>query len=419
MEVQDEWKRIFRNEPPISAYDELKRKNDQLNELSERIQQSEARYKALTNSLPLLIFSLNTEGLLIFANEWLEKYLGEPFETLNQTKWQHVVHEHDYPAFSLLLNNDSMQAVTALKTQVRLRHASSGEFLWHQVSLQPVMDDQKKVQSWSGFLADIHAQKVVEETLKDNLELKQAQQKLEDNQKILERYIEELNRSNTELQQFAYIASHDLQEPIRKILFYSDYIKAKYSDKLDPKGSDYVQNLHEASLRMRDLIHDILFFAQVNKDKMKRADVDLNEVAKEALQSLEILINEKQAAIEIAALPVIKGDKRLLRQLFENIISNSLKYAKKDIAPAIHITADSAGNEHRISFADNGIGFDEKYLPKMFVLFQRLHNHAAYEGTGLGLAICRKIMDIHEGSITANSKENEGATFHISLPKYA
>jgi len=414
-EVLDGWKYFFRNELPLSPYEELKRKNDLLQDLSEKIQQSEAKYKGLTNSLPLIIVSLDLQGSVVFANEWLGAYSGETIETLNATQWRSLVHAEDYPTFLSLLTNDEAQSVTAVKTQMRLK-SHDGEYLWHHVSLQPTTDEQLQVNGWNGIFVDIHAQKVYEETLKDNLELKEAQKQLQANQQILEKYIEELNRSNSELQQFAYIASHDLQEPIRKMLFYSDYLRQRYADSLDDKGQAYVENIHHSSVRMRDLINDILFFAQVNKEQFELSATNLNEVLQEAMDNLELTIRKKKAVISSGTLPVINGDKRMLRQVFENILGNSLKYAKDDKEPEISITVATGNGFHEIAIADNGIGFDEKYLPKMFSLFQRLHGRETFEGTGLGLAICKKIIDIHGGKITARGREGAGATFFVSLP---
>lgn len=411
----DEWRSFFRNEPPVSAYEELKRKNEQMQELSERLKKSEAQYKTLTNSLPLLIFSLDKEGKVLYANEGLTRYSAESMESLNRNQWKNIVHPDDYENFSVLLKNDLARATTVVRMQVRLIHRN-GEHLWHQVSLSPIANGKGEPQYWIGFMADIHAQKLVEETLKDNYELKQTQNELKENQQTLEKYIEELNRSNEELQQFAFVASHDLQEPVRKLLFYSDFLVNRFSDTLQGKGMDYLKGIQHSAQRMRILIKDLLLFSQIKKEKLKFTSVDLNNIAIEAFQNFEILIKEKGAGYEIGKLPIIESDQRMMGQLFENMISNSLKYSKQDVAPRIQISCRQKGDFIELSFQDNGIGFDEKYLPQMFVLFQRLHDKRQYEGTGLGLAICKKIVDIHKGSIWASSTEGEGATFHISLP---
>ena len=411
----DEWRKLFRNEPPVSPYDELKRKNEQLQDLSEKIQKSEAQYRTLTSSLPMIIFSLDTEGQLLYANEWLTKYTGETFDDLNRTKWESVVHEADYDTFSLLLKNPITKGSVNIKINARLKQKHSGDYLWHQVSLSPIGNDEE-LKYWIGYIVDIHAQKVYEETLKDNIELKQIQQELKENEQKLQKYIDELARSNHELQQFAFVASHDLQEPVRKILFYSDFLLSRNMGSLDQKSLAYLNSMQAASQRMRNLIQDLLTFSLINKEEVAFKNVDLNEVANEAVQDFEMAIEEKGAVLKIAPLPVINGDPRMLRQLFENIISNSLKYSKASIFPVINISCRQNERSVEILFTDNGIGFNNAYLPQMFTLFQRLHDRTNYEGTGLGLAICRKIVEVHGGKIWAEGKEEEGCTFFVSFP---
>ena len=376
---------------------------------------SEAQYKTLTNSLPLLIFSLDRQGNILYANEGLTDFSGESIESLNRNQWKKMIHPDDYESFSVLIKNDLARATSVVRMQVRLV-PRNGEFLWHQVSLSPISNEKDDSLYWIGFMADIHAQKLFEETLRDNYDLKQTQRKLKENQQMLESYIEELNRSNAELQQFAFVASHDLQEPVRKLLFYSDFLINQFSDVLKGKGLDYLKGIQHSSQRMRILIKDLLIFSQIKKEELKFTSVDLNTVASEAFQNFEMMIEEKGAKFEVENLPTIESDERMMSQLFENIISNSLKYTKPDGAPIIKISCQKKDDFIELRFQDNGIGFDEKYLPQMFVLFQRLHDRSQYEGTGLGLAICKKIVDIHKGTIWANSKEGEGATFHISLP---
>jgi PAS domain S-box-containing protein len=412
----DDWRSLFRNEPPISPYEELKRKNEQLQEMAQKLQESESQYKALTDTLPIIIFSLNLRGELIYANEWLCRFTGQSAIQLNQTKWKAVVHPADYDAFSLLMTDKITSGAAAIKAQCRLRHVQEDEYYWHLAAISPLKDEKGELLYWIGYLVDIHAQKVVEETLQDNKELQQAQDRLKENQALLEDNISELNRSNQELQQFAFVASHDLQEPIRKISFYTDYFLNKYVDKIDDKGRDYLKGMLSASHRMRNLIHDLLAFSQVEKKQVEYRHINLNHVLHDALQDLEIMIREKDASIEISVLPSIDADESMIRQLFGNIINNSLKYSKKGLRPLIQVTHRLNTHYLEIFIKDNGIGFDEKYLPKMFTLFQRLHTDDKYKGTGLGLAICRKIVALHNGAITAAGKENEGATFKITLP---
>ena len=412
----DEWKSIFRNEPAISPYEEIKRKNEQLQDLAQKLQESEQQYKTLTNALPIIIFSLNPKGELVYANEWLRRFTGASLGELNASRWRGVIHPDDYDAFSVLIQHEVPLGASTIKTQCRLRHKDEEDYYWHLASISPLKDEHGKLLYWIGYIVDINAQKLVEETLQDNRELKEAQALLRENQAALENNISELNRSNRELQEFAYVASHDLQEPARKISFYSDYLISKYAKLLDEKGLDYLANMQSASRRMRTLISDLLAFAQVEREAIQYKPVDLNSVLDTVVQDLEMLIEEKGATMTIDRLPVVEADESMMHQLFENLVSNAIKYSKDGVTPKVHISARASGGSTVIQVADNGIGFDEKYLPQMFTLFQRLHSSEKYEGTGLGLAICQKITVLHGGSIKASSRVGEGSIFTVTLP---
>ncbi|RYY39406.1 MAG: PAS domain S-box protein [Chitinophagaceae bacterium] len=417
----DAWRQTFRNEPPVSPYDELKRRNEQLQELSDRVQKSETQYKTLTNALPLIIFSLNAKGELLYANQWLHTYTGRDAESLNRSGWASIVHPDDHPALSALLDGGlPADAPTTVRLEVRLRQHATGSWLWHQVTLTPFPGEDGDTGYWIGYMADIHAQKIVEETLKDNIELKEAQARLGEQQTALEQTIRELNRSNQELQQFAYVASHDLQEPVRKVLYYSDYLIDQYGTQLAGRGRDYLKNMQSAAHRMRSLIHDILALSQIGAEGGDFVPVNLATVAADALQDLEIAIGEKEADVQVGALPTLPADAAMMRQLFVNLVGNALKYAQPGRRPVIRVEqVESREGDVRLRFADNGIGFDDKYLPRLFGLFQRLQNNEHYEGTGIGLAICKKIMDVHGGRIWAEGRAGEGATFYVSFPATA
>jgi PAS domain S-box-containing protein len=414
--VLDNWRNVFRNEPAISPYDELKRKNVQLQVLSEKLEKSEGEYKYLTNALPMIIFSMDAEGRLSYANDWLIKYTGHQLESLNNGAWKEVVFTDDYEAFLVLFTKGNLHSSEEIKIQARLRNNETGDYLWHQVSLSPMDEKQDDSLLRIGYIVDIHLQKLLEETLKDNQELKQTQGELRKNEAELGKIIEELNRSNFELQQFAFIASHDLQEPVRKLLFYSDSLIKKYAGVIDEPATKFLHIMQASATRMRILIQDLLSFSQINKEQVKYEPVDLGEIVQSVLQDLELIINEKSASITVLPLSGISADSRMMRQLFSNFVSNSLKYSREGISPVIKISGKVTKENYEIAFQDNGIGFEEKYLPQMLNLFQRLHVKEKFEGTGLGLAICRKIVELHNGTITAKSEEGNGAIFYVTIP---
>ncbi len=227
---------------------------------------------------------------------------------------------------------------------------------------------------------------------------------------------QELARSNEELQQFAFIASHDLQEPLRKIKTFGERLKATCSDALTEQGQDYLERMQNATRRMQALIEDLLTLSRVTTRAKPFEQVDLAQVTQEVLSDLEIRILQTEALVEVGDLPTIHADPLQMRQLLQNLIGNALKFHHKDTPPIVKIYTqqDEAGHEQLI-VEDNGIGFDEKYLDRIFNVFQRLHGRNEYEGTGMGLAIARKIVERHGWSITAYSQLGQGSRFIVSL----
>lgn len=424
----DSWKQQFFREPPASPYDDIKRKNSQLQELAERLTQSEQQYKQVTNSLPLLIFSMTSDGHLLYANQGFTSFLGATLPVLNAKSWFSYFHDDDYVGIKTAWI-DSVATELPFKGNWRIRNSQTGEYIWHLVSALPLRDSTQKVIHWTGFLMDIHAQKVMEQTLRDNEELRKNTSRLENSQQQLTDDIGELSRSNTELSQFAYVASHDLQEPLRKIQAFSTMLTQQYAPALDPNAQDIIRRMQSATGRMQELIRGLLAYSRLNTEKPAFRKVALSTLLADVQGDLEATIREREAQIDIGTLPDINGNSLQLRQLFQNLLSNALKFTPPGRIPIVNIRSQTipasqlpvtlaavASTYLELSIADNGIGFDDKYVDRIFNLFQRLHGRSEYAGTGIGLAICKKVVDNHGGYLSARSQPGQGATFLIYFP---
>lgn len=257
--------------------------------------------------------------------------------------------------------------------------------------------------------------------IKNLLEIRLLHQKVQMHNQILEEQVQirtaELERSAEELTNFAYIASHDLQEPLRKVIAFGDRLATKFDSVLNDTGRDYIERMQKSAIRMKGLIDDLLHFSQVTMSSTPFQKINLNEVISEVLSDLEVQIERTNGRVEVDTLPNIEGKKFQMRQLFQNLISNGLKYHSDEVVPVIKIKYAGFENDlEEIYIEDNGKGFDEKYLDRIFRPFERLHGRSEYGGTGMGLAICYKIVAHHKGQITAKSQPHQGATFIVKLP---
>jgi PAS domain S-box-containing protein len=275
-------------------------------------------------------------------------------------------------------------------------------------TLQPISDTDRKVIGLVLSLVDVTEQKQAREQLIA--------------------YTKKLEWSNRELQEFASVASHDLHEPLRKIQTFCGLLKDEQAEKLDDIGHDYLRRMEDAAKRMQAMLDALLNYSRITTKANPLIRIDLTDALKEALSNLEARIGETNASIEFETLPTIESDRVQMIQLFQNIIANSLKFYRKNIPPLVEIKGKLIekprgqegslfiDKECEIRIEDNGTGFDEKYLSQIFLPFRRLHSRMDYEGTGMGLAICRKIVERHEGTITAESTPNVGSTFIVRLP---
>jgi signal transduction histidine kinase len=228
----------------------------------------------------------------------------------------------------------------------------------------------------------------------------------------------ELQRSNRELEQFAYVASHDLQEPLRKVASFCQMLESRYSDQLDERARQYIAYAVDGAKRMQGLINDLLAFSRVGQPGADFRPVDLNEAAGQAVSELEAAIENSDATITVDRLPVVTGDRTLLIQLLANLMGNSIKFRRVDVPPMIRLTAEPSGSMWEFTCQDNGIGIEPAYRERVFVIFQRLHPRDAYPGTGIGLALCRKIVDFHGGRIWVDDTPSgaPGTTIRWTLP---
>ena len=283
----------------------------------------------------------------------------------------------------------------AIRDQERVFHRKDGDPVDVSVSISPVADEE--VQRGAVVIArDIRERKHAD------AELRTAVSRLE--------------QSNRELEDFAYVASHDLQEPLRKIQAFGDLLKSKHGTSMEPQARDYIERMQAAAGRMQILINDLLSFSRVTTKAQPFAPVDLGAIAREVAHDLEVRTHEAGGEIAIGALPSIDADALQMRQLLQNLAANALKFRREGVPPRVEIGGAIENGFCNITVRDNGIGFEEKYAERIFTMFERLHGRGAYEGTGIGLAICRKIAERHGGTIRAESIPGEGSTFTVTLP---
>lgn len=283
-----------------------------------------------------------------------------------------------------------------------------GKKMYFSSSISPIFGSDGEVDNIVFISRDVTAQKRSEQEIKDMNVLLET--------KVTER-TEELRKSNNELEQFAYVASHDLREPLRTISNFASLFQSQYKDKIDERANDYLNFILGSTKRMEALIRDLLDYSKIGRTDLDKVQVDCNETLKEVLDDLSNTISEGRAEIKSESLPVVKAYPSELKSLFQNLVSNAIKFQKPGTQPVIHITAKKKKGEWLFSVRDNGIGIESKYYNKLFILFQRLHSKEAYPGTGIGLVQCKKIVELHGGKIWVESVPGEGSTFYFTIPQ--
>lgn len=387
---------------------ERERREREVRQWAEQVQAAHSRLDAILVSMGEGLYQMDNEGKLVYLNPIGEQILGYRLDEIQGANVHELIHSRlpdgtDRPT-------ERCPLVEVVKTGTPHRCSEDyfirkdGSFLPVAYSSTPLLMNGQV----HGAVLSFH----------DITERKEAEEKLKT-------FSEKLARSNRELQDFAHVASHDLQEPLRKVQAFGDRLKAKCGDLLTDDARDYLERMMNASKRMQTLINDLLTFSRVTTKAQPFVSVELDKITREVLSDLEVRIDQTSGRVEVDPLPNIEADPTQMRQLMQNLIGNALKFHRPETPPVIRVHAEieeTGGDQKgeskicRLTIEDNGIGFDEKYLDRIFTVFQRLHGRNEYEGSGVGLAVCRKIAERHHGRITAKSRPGEGATFIVTLP---
>lgn len=417
----------------------LMRREDKIRRRSEEaLRESGERFRTIAESLPQLVWVTGPNGEPDFCNRRWRSYTGlSPDQNLSWN-WTTPVDPDDRAHLDEFWKR-SLETSDPFQSEARFR-AANGQYRWFLVRVVAIKDPQGATVCWIVTATDIHDQKTINEQLEARVkartaELQRAVSELHTEAHERERTTAELHvmtlelaRSNKELEQFAYLASHDLQEPLRKIQSFGDRLKTKHSDHLNEQGREYIERMQNSATRMRRLIDDLLSFSRVVTRPHPFEEVDLGAVVQDVLSDLEDAIHRTGAKIEVGPLPSIRADALQMHQLMQNLLTNAIKFHKPDEPPIVAIQATMTELEGdakaatptrkavRIDVIDHGIGFDNVYCNRIFDIFQRLHGRGEYEGTGIGLAVVRKIAERHGGSATATSEPGRGSTFSVVLP---
>ena len=347
------------------------------------------RFRFMAESMPQKIFTATPGGDMDYLNrQWID-FTGLSFKQIKNSGWTRFVHPDDIEA-NIRTWQESIESGEPFHFQHRFRRAD-GAYRWHLTRAHAMRDADGNISNWIGSNTDIHEQKEKED---------------------------ELRRANDDLQQFAYSASHDLQEPIRNVAVYSEIVAKRYHSLLDADGQQFLGFLREGGRRLAMLIHDLLAYTRAGVIEEGATTVDSSVVLEHAVSSLAEAVRENDATITHGPLPEVHIGETHLQQLFQNLISNALKYRNAD-PPLIHISAARHGAALRFSVQDNGIGIDPQYKEKIFGVFKRLHRDQKYNGTGIGLAICQRVVERYGGRIWVESAPGRGATFYFTIPEHA
>lgn len=385
-------------------------------EARKKIEESEKRFRSLAESLPQLVWETDEKGNPLFASEKWKEYTG--INPDGAEAWMAVIHPDDFEENSKSWMH-SLKTGDLYRSNVRLK-SKEGDYRWHRVIGEPVYGKDGLIVKWVGAFTDVHTEQAFTQEL---------ERKVAERTKELASSNVELAKMNKELQSFAYISSHDLQEPLRKIQTFSSQLMEREYVNLTENGRDKFLRIQNAANRMQTLIDDLLTYSRTNTQDRKFEETDLKKIVTEVKEDLKEELQHKQATIEVGDMCKATIIPFQFRQLLFNLINNSLKFSHPDRLPVIKIKSEIAlgavfnntklDNDTKychISIGDNGIGFEQQYSERIFELFQRLHGKNEYNGTGIGLSIVKRIVDNHNGIITATGQPDKGAAFDIYIP---
>lgn len=391
---------------------ELEMQNAQLAASQAEIEKSRKKYSDLFDFAPVGYLSIDEDGLILEANLAIATLLGTERRWMINSPFQKYIVVADRDAFRLHLQKISRTRGRD-KCEVKLR-ARDGHEPHAQVHSLYVEESEGKI-SYRTAVTDITEQQKMEEELRKSHD--ELEQRVQERTAELEITMGKLQESNQALQDFASIASHDMQEPLRKVSSFGNRIKLKHGDALGEEGKDYLDRMLNATERMQSLLKSLLDYSRVTTKAEPFREVDLAVIVREVLSDLEVRIERTGGEVHVGELPTVEADPTQMRQLFQNLIGNALKFHKQGEKPIVRVLCSDNGDGcYELTIEDNGIGFDEKCLDVIFAPFHRLHGRNTYEGTGMGLAISRKMVERHGGSITAKSAPGKGSTFIVTLP---
>ncbi|MWB93917.1 PAS domain-containing protein [Flavobacterium sp. GA093] len=380
---------------------------------------SEEKFRLLADSMPQHIWTGDAEGNLNYYNKSVFTYSGITQEDIDRDGWLQIVHPDDREQ-NIKVWMESVNTGNDFLLEHRFRR-HDGEYRWQLSRAIAQKDTEGNIQMWVGTSTDIQDHKNFSTRLEKEVYERTAELEIKN---------KDLINMNIELQSFAYISSHDLQEPLRKIQLFASRLDELDEQNISAKAKGYLEKIHVSAKRMQTLIQDLLTYSRTNSAERVFTKVNLDEIAEEVISDFAELIEEKNALIELAPLGEVTIIPFQFRQLLHNLIGNALKFSKKDTPPVIEIKADQVEGKaiqqdhnfpdkmyYHLQVSDNGIGFDKEYNKRVFEVFQRLNTESEFAGTGIGLAIVKKIVENHKGIIIANGEKDKGAAFHIYLPE--